>query len=433
MKRILLLMFIIFFSFVKGYAIKDVKYWENLYNQSLDTSYWINLSESPFSLEHYTLGYGMDASVAMYEATNDLKYLDFAIRLANNVISTAKPICELSKFPDNSHCIFKGWDIGKDKNAQYPLYESYLFRYITKLLRVIKENPELINNPNYNYHYYHILNFTKENIWNKWYSQGLLNIFRLRTHMAAHWAYIALDLFIIEPNSPKSCDYYTVFSKVNFVGFIQEPNLASFSLRSQKPHELSDPQYFSWINGTWDPSTNEEIQDVSHANNVVSYIIESHENCIHWNYDDIKGLKSMLFNVAWNNETKTFNDCFNKKDDCFKEITVGIGQFQSDGWVKLGRYDIEIQEFYEDQHRQDLIINYLKKYSYVFYAHMAHNAQVLNNKKKYNCSSFITPHPDEIYQKNCKLNLENKFSIIEVPINQKKKLFKFRNFFNKKQ
>jgi hypothetical protein len=42
--------------------------------------------------------------------------------------------------------------------------------------------------------YLAILTFTERNIWDKWYSRGQTNIYRIRTHMSSHWAYIALNL-----------------------------------------------------------------------------------------------------------------------------------------------------------------------------------------------------------------------------------------------
>lgn len=59
----------------------------------------------------------------------------------------------------------------------------------------IKQTPSLNSDPTCRSQYEDLLRFTEVNIFDKWFSRGVrAYIYRDRTHMAAHWASIALDL-----------------------------------------------------------------------------------------------------------------------------------------------------------------------------------------------------------------------------------------------
>lgn len=297
-----------------------------------DDSYW-----------YYFLAYGIDGNTAMYEATGNTEYLDRALLYINNVVKDAKVS---SSFPDSQYKDnYMGWicrTSGEEEGQEVPLYESYMWRYVTETLRVIRQTPGLYDDSKYKDQYDSLLAFTEVNIFEKWYSRGTENIYRSRTHMASHWAYIATDLGIIgtyEPNMPL---YTEVRDKINQ------------DLRGQIIPNPVDASAYFW-NSVWG-SYDRPGQDVSHGNNVISYMVESHDKDpeVYWNDDDITGLINLLMKVLWNQsyDTTNFADYFDGTYEQDPDNKVGgTGCFQYDGFIKLGRYEEKVQGIYENYYQ----------------------------------------------------------------------------------
>jgi hypothetical protein len=131
----------------------------------------IKQSESGDSREYYNLALYIDGNIAMFQASGDLKYLDKAFVYINNMIDDAKPSSSLkqSQFKDD----FLGWS-NKNKNLskhigkEVPLYESYCWRYVSYLLRVLRDSPTILSVEKYRNQYNEILEFTEKNIFQKW-------------------------------------------------------------------------------------------------------------------------------------------------------------------------------------------------------------------------------------------------------------------------
>src|SRR5690554_4854142 len=167
--------------------LRSVSEWENRFNNSWDKEFKIALpmSLSNDSWQYYNLAYYIDANSTMYEVTNDLKFLDRALLYITNMIDSAK---ESKTFPKSQYKdSFKGWvnhtaPSYKNDQKEYPLFESYCWRYVTDLLLIMKNNG-LDKNSVYKNTYDSIYNFTINNIYNKWYSRGKNNLYRSNTHM----------------------------------------------------------------------------------------------------------------------------------------------------------------------------------------------------------------------------------------------------------
>lgn len=323
---------------------------------------------------YYFLAYAIDGNTAMYEATCKNRYLDRALYYINNVVADARVSATIptSQYQDS----FKGWaafDPPDIDGEEVPLYESYMWRYVTRLLRIIRQEPVLYNNPTYRSRYDALLHFTETHIFEKWYTRDPEHLYRSRTHLASHWAYIALDLWLITENNDSKAIYREVFTKIN-------TDLSPYydsSLRDQIiPNPQDDTAYF-W-DAVWE-SYELPGQDVSHGNGVLAYMIEAHDQGVYWTDADITGLKNLLVKVLWNGSYT---------EPAFSAYLDGSdheeGDFQSDGFMKLGRYDADIQRIYEQYTGQE---SYLTQ----FYGNGALNARRLNPNKCMGSAAVPSP------------------------------------------
>jgi hypothetical protein len=149
------------------------------------------LSHSPDSWDHYTLSYSVDALTAAYLASGNRDYLGQAVDLVANVVDSARESRSLEG--SQYHDSYLGWASSRDRGNEIPLYESYFWRYATTVLAVIRDTSEVYADPSFRVPYERLLAFAERNVMEKWYGPDE-TIYRSRTHMAAHWALIALNL-----------------------------------------------------------------------------------------------------------------------------------------------------------------------------------------------------------------------------------------------
>ncbi|WP_246357100.1 hypothetical protein [Pyxidicoccus fallax] len=311
--------------------LRTVAAWEQLFLgrwNAEHTADYLPRSNSLDSWQFYNLGYAIDGNTAMYRATGKTQYMDRALLYVNNMVKNAKVSSSLPKssFKDS----YLGWASARSDTVgqEVPLFESYCWRYVTRMLRVIRETPALYDNPTYRAQYDKLLAFTEKNIFEKWHKRGAnSHIYRNRTHMAAHWAFIAMDLSRMTTDSTKKAQYLQVFNNVNR----DLPNSTS-SLRQQLKPGLTSSAAYYW-SAIWG-STARPGQDVSHANGVMAYIVEAHDAGMEWTADDISKFTATLNTVIWPSATK------------YAEYVDGSGAgngWFNDGLMKLGRYDANLQ------------------------------------------------------------------------------------------
>ena len=310
--------------------LRSVREWETKFMKVWDKNDRIAIkqSESGDSREYYNLALYIDGNIAMFQASGDLKYLDKAFVYINNMIDDAKPSSSLeqSQFKDD----FLGWS-NKNKNLskhigkEVPLYESYCWRYVSYLLRVLRDSPTILSVEKYRNQYNEILEFTEKNIFQKWMKRGKSNIYRSNTHMFSHWARISLDLWYITGKE----EYSRVC--MDFNDKMKEKLVAIIS---------NDKEVYSW-KANWN-EIGTGIQDVSHGNAVIGTIIEMYELGAAYNAKDINTLSYVFENVIWKG----------KKEFALNVDGSGKGTgWFSDGWIKLGRYDTSLQKRIEDHNR----------------------------------------------------------------------------------
>ncbi|SFK92940.1 hypothetical protein [Geodermatophilus ruber] len=300
------------------------------------------LSRSSDSFDFYTLAYSIDEQASMFEATGDFGYARQGLRYVTNMIASARPSSSLptSSFQDG----FAGWVSADNDDDETPLYESYAWRYVTRLLRllqpVLAEAPADLREP-----YEEVLAFTETHILDKWFARGAdAHIYRSRTHMAAHWALIALDLAHLtdDPDRRARC--------LDIVRTIDDDLHEQF-----RPHP-EDPTAY-WWSDVWSDATRPG-QDVSHGNGVVAYIVEARDLDAGWSEEDVARL------------SRTLTEFLLATPGRYPRYVDGSGEsngWLADGWVKLGRYDPAVQtqlQSYPVQNSQ-------------YYAAMAVNAALL--------------------------------------------------------
>jgi hypothetical protein len=293
------------------------------------------LSRSADSWDHYSLSYSVDALTAAYRATGRAAYADEALRLVANVVATAVPSDRLpgSQFHDR----FAGWASQRPdlRGQEVPLFESYFWRYATTLLRVVRDTPALYGDPGRRLRYSTLLRFARHDVMAKWLERGAAdNIYRSRTHMAAHWALIATNLAALTTDRAARSSYRSVVAQIDS----DLPNHPS-SLHRQLVQRSGAEGAWFWSD-VWG-SVQPPGEDVAHANGVIAYVVEAHDLGSSWTDRDVAGF------------VRAFNDVIWPREGQAAEYVGGSGRgtgWFSDGFVKLGRYAPGLQQRLE-RHR----------------------------------------------------------------------------------
>ena len=334
-------------------GLRSVSAWETLFLQHWsadDVNVYRPLSLSGDSWDMYNLAFGIDANTAMYRATGETRYLDRSLLYIHNVISTARLSSSFGSaaFQDG----YLGWVTQRKLPApdltgqEVPLFESFMWRYVTEALLVIRQTPALYTNPTYKNQYDSILAFTEVNIFDKWYNRGTPhcvcggagnpNIYRQNTNMASHWAFISLLLSKMTQGPTRQARCVTVYTNIDQ----HMPNYSS-SLRQQFQANPVVPVAYVW-DSAWGPYTGAggpSVQDVPHGSGEVSYIIEAYGLGVAWTAADITALSHTLTDLIW------------KTSGVYPANVDGSGPGNGvvfDGFMKLGRYSPAIQRSLEN-------------------------------------------------------------------------------------
>lgn len=300
---------------------EDVQYWKGKFDQE-----WLENDNQPDRLdalarassgnveqEYYFLAYYIDALIKIWQATGENAYLDKALSLINTTVNDAV----------NVGGGYLGWP--NSENKGHPLWDSYYWRYVATLLRIMHKSPNLRAKGNYQEQYDQLLDFTEKHIWERYEVDGLNNFYRINTHMSSHWARIGMELFIITGKEK----YIEVFEKISFGNMIGRPS----NLRNHLKPNPKIASAYTWSQ-RWDIN---QIQDTDHAGAVVSFIVNAHENNMFWDEAHINGLLATLNKVIWKPE---FGSQFMSNVD-------GTGGYDLHGrlheWLNLGRFDKELQ------------------------------------------------------------------------------------------
>lgn len=319
--------------------LKSISWWESMFQSVWSTEYdtYYNDSLTADSYLYYNLAYAIDGNISMYEASNaadKTKYIERALLYVKNVISKAVPSSDIStsQYKDT----YLGWPEVSSPGltvhgTEIPLYESYLWRYVTKLLMVMKNDPILYNT--YRTDYEDILAFTEQNIFQKWYSRGTANLYRSNTHMASHWATISMHLYQLSEDPTWKLVYQTVYQNIHLNGLPNYPGPYN-SIKKQMITHPNDPSAYYW-NYDWG-KFDAPGSDASHGGNTIVSIVEAHELNYLWNGADMQKFCNLLINTLWSEENAPVYPYY------VDGSGTRAGWF-NEGWIKLGRYDPRVQ------------------------------------------------------------------------------------------
>lgn len=320
-------------SYSVSSPVKPVSYWKSLFDNAEAYNRGVNTprSTSTDSQNYYDLAYTIDANVSMFEATGATRYLDQALLYVNNVIDRAKPSTQLGAgaFRDS----YSGWVSQRSdvKGQEVPLFESYMWRYVTRMLRVMHDDQDLYADPTYRAQYDRVLAFTETNIFDKWLARGANSyVYRSRTHMAAHWAFISFDLARLTSSATRRTKALAVVDNID----LHLPNYPGSSLHGQMKLGRVKPGAY-WWSDVWGATTRPG-QDVDHGNGVLAYVVEARDlGSVTWTAADVAALG------------KTLTDCVLPKFAYVDGTGTGTGWI-ADGFVKLGRYAVAVQQRLEN-------------------------------------------------------------------------------------
>jgi len=288
----------------------------------------------------------IDANNTMYKATAKVKYLRHNIDYILGILNTARTEGTLSMAWKSKSQNEYNKEVD-DKEVL--LYEGYIFRYIAETYYLVsKLNPADRSG-------LQLPVYELDNAFMKWYNRSLekfgdaSDVYRNRTHIAALWANTALFLSKISYNE----DYVKIY-KDFYRGFDK-------ALRDNlKKRTINQHACYIW-NSTFDkPFTKQlknagkykaRIQDVSHGNRVIQYVISSHELGIgEWTKEDLQLFANTL-------KYSIYKSGASKLPDNIDGTNISAEQFdntgwkQADGWIKLMRYDKDIYPLMLDNYK----------------------------------------------------------------------------------
>jgi hypothetical protein len=281
------------------------------------------------SWQQYRLAYSIDALTSAYLATGRASYVEDGLALLDAVATSSRPSALIpgSRFRDGQ----RGWasSLPADGGDEVALYESYLWRYGTGLLRVVRQDPALWSRPDLRRSYARLLGFAVRDVFGKWWSRGPTSfIYRERVHLSAHWALIAVNLEFLDASRQRRTRYARVIREF-VLGSVAERRPG---LRTQLVASPFDAQAWFWSDvwGSYDLPG----QDVSHGNAVVTFVVEAHDLGIAITDEDIQRFEYTLTSRVWPEA--------GPGAEHVDGSGTGTGWF-SDGFVKLGRYDAALQ------------------------------------------------------------------------------------------
>jgi len=338
-------------------TVQPVSRWADLYLDGWDFEHRDSLPEtrSADSWDHYDASYVVDANTAMFRATGESRFVDRALEYVENVMASAR---ESSSLPDSQfRDRYRGWASTRPDldhpGEEVPLYESYFWRYATGLLVAMRDSPAIYGEAGYRARYQRLLQFAEVNIFEKWYTRGPLQyIYRDRTHMAAHWALIALNLSLVTEDASRRTRYRQVVDNID----LHLPDVHA-GLRRQMRRNPVEPTAYFWSD-VWG-SARRPGQDVSHGNGVMAYVVEAADHGRTWTADDMAAFSALLTKVIWPG---------GRRYAAFVDGSGSDNGWFSDGFVKLGRFDAAVQRRLESHQVVNL----------QFAANMALNARILS-------------------------------------------------------
>lgn len=307
--------------------VRTARQWESTFKADEPAAYRTLMSKAATadSSKIYESGYYWQGYVSMYGATGNPRYLSRMAATVNKWISVAKAS---SNLPGSYGGGRRGW-VNKNsayaaRNNEYPLLESYGWRFVARMLYHMKSEPSLAGT------YRRIRTFTENNIWRKWYERGTGNLYRSNAHMASHWAVIGMHLTKTATSVSFRRQTRAVSHNIMHEGM---PNYGGRSIKSQLRANPANSSAYFW-NYNWG-SYGRPGSDVNHGEAVVTAAVYAHNlGWKTWDRARMTRFKVLLGRVIWPNggAGRGYVD------------GSGTGNGWIDGYAVLGRFDPALQK-----------------------------------------------------------------------------------------
>jgi len=336
-----------------------IQEWKRLFDQQvLDDQHQIALSLSGDGGDIYYLD--VSPYVYMFQVTGEESYMDFAVQLFQNAMTTANDGAVINDgylgWKDDDSGVTKGVQV--NDGTEVSLAEGRGMRTVARMLWVLAKSPGYLNKGDNQQKFTTMFNWFEQHIWNKWISRGINNLYRSRTHMSSHWGQIAWFLYEITEES-KYRNIYIGWSS----GFL-EGEFEGESMRNQLNEiSISGQTGYVW-NSRWGSTSG--ATDVSHANAEVELMVLGAEMNDYWTLDDMNSLITTFDELIFTS---------NRWDQSSYYID-GSGSepaMWDQGWIQLGRFSQNLQNKLE---QADLLPTYYN-YQKVRMANLAYNQAYL--------------------------------------------------------
>ncbi|WP_343557300.1 hypothetical protein [Sphingobacterium sp.] len=312
-----------------------------------DYNHAIAISEKGNAYQFMGLRRYLGANNALVEKANEKSAINFQWRLIENLINSARVSRQISNNKSPFKDKYKTW-ITLSKTTMYgkeaQLYEGYSFFYIAQFLYYTKKNGWNSANSQNSDRWNAALGFVETNVWTKWYERSMntygqpyRNFLWTRTHMGAHWAGVAMYLGMLtnDKRIKEQCSNY----------LRQYDTLLKRNFKNKGLGYIWNSTYDDVKGTDGGVSKTSIVQDVSHGNHVISYIVAAYESgSKNWTLNDLRKLSYTFSNIIYNKNSNKFSDNVDGSN-----IKSGIkggennGDFIGDGWIKLSKYDQNVK------------------------------------------------------------------------------------------
>jgi hypothetical protein len=278
---------------------------------------------------YYSFSYILGGTLAMFQGTNDVKYLDRMFRWTDAMIAAARTTDEHGR---------KNWSGNwsspwAKQPIAYMLEDLQGGAELARLARVTLTDSFLEST--HGGPARKAYGFVKDHIIDKWLfkrdaKSWFLNVAhdesRLYSDKVAFLVRILLDLYQIDGNATYS--------------LLASDLLESFT------HRLTAYTNSSLI---WDLTAPGKAPDTSHANRIPYMLVDAYESGVHITSTQLKGLSNLLTSVIWDRSSTSprfRNYIDGDNSDAYGRAAWNNGQIYS-GWVTLGAYDPTVQHVAE--------------------------------------------------------------------------------------
>lgn len=331
----------------------------------------LKIASSGNSYEFMNLRKYLGGINMMIKRTSDNELIKQQVNLIDNLIKSSRVSKSISKSVYKQKDGYRGWIVSsanKQNKAtikkETPLFESYSFFYVTEFLYLLKESGWIDQSETNKLWWDTTVRFIEENVWTKWRTRSYNankvyngTFLRNRTHMGAHWAGIALYLYEITNRDD---------IKIQTTSLIQQyDKLLKRNLKLRNGGYVWNSTYDD-VYGTDAKYSNVDIiQDVSHGNHVISYVVAAHElGNKNWSEKDIFRFCKTITEIVYNKDKNLFFDNVDGSND---KSRPGWGNFIADGWIKLAEYDPEVYVIMRRFQNSGMLRKYAQEFQFKAY------------------------------------------------------------------